>query len=361
MAVNQATKQESKKYRRYTEQQWREAIADVAALGLTASATKHEVARTTLSSWVSGEKRPRGWTPGWPVTEVTALVVAPAAVSELAATSEAAKPVEAAAPAAAVPTAKAKRRVAKRYTPTQKAQLLEAAAEEGQSATAEKFGVSRYSLHEWRRKVEKAAAGEGSSPTSGPDPQDIEAQRDREILGEWHNHPGLGPSQIRNQLRRKSIKVSVNTVRHVMEDAGYRPPKVKSQKHDQRYEAVRPNHIWHADYVQRYIHRTSTFSLIFIDDHSRYVVGHGIDDAERADMVIKVFEEAVARHGKPEAMMHDKGSAFWSWRGISRFTALLTELGATRSWPSTRSGTARARSSTPTCRRSCSMFTSATT
>jgi hypothetical protein len=25
--------------------------------------------------------------------------------------------------------------------------------------------------------------------------------------------------------------------------------------------------------------------------------------------------------------MHDKGSAFWSWRGISRFTALLTELG----------------------------------
>ena len=25
--------------------------------------------------------------------------------------------------------------------------------------------------------------------------------------------------------------------------------------------------------------------------------------------------------------MHDKGSAFWSWRGISRFTALITELG----------------------------------
>jgi len=25
--------------------------------------------------------------------------------------------------------------------------------------------------------------------------------------------------------------------------------------------------------------------------------------------------------------MHDRGSAFWSWRGISRFTSLLTELG----------------------------------
>jgi hypothetical protein len=26
-------------------------------------------------------------------------------------------------------------------------------------------------------------------------------------------------------------------------------------------------------------------------------------------------------------MMHDKGSAFWSWRGISRFTELLAEMG----------------------------------
>ena len=26
-------------------------------------------------------------------------------------------------------------------------------------------------------------------------------------------------------------------------------------------------------------------------------------------------------------VLHDKGSAFWSWRGISRFTAYLTELG----------------------------------
>ncbi len=79
--------------------------------------------------------------------------------------------------------------------------------------------------------------------------------------------------------------------------------------------------------MQRWINRTSTFTLILIDDHSRFVPGHGVDDAERADMVIRTFEEAVVRHGKPEQVMHDKGSAFWSWRGISRFTALLTELG----------------------------------
>ena len=150
---------------------------------------------------------------------------------------------------------------------------------------------------------------------------------DAEILGEYKTHPGLGPSQIVNQLRRKGIKVSVHTTRRVMEDAGYRPPKVVRQKHERRYEAVRPNHLWHLDFVQRYIGKVSTFTLILIDDCSRYVVGHGVDDAERADMVVSTFEEATAKHGRPERVMHDKGSAFWSWRGISRFTGLLTEMG----------------------------------
>ena len=80
-------------------------------------------------------------------------------------------------------------------------------------------------------------------------------------------------------------------------------------------------------FVHRNINRTNTFTLILIDDHSRFVVGHGVDEAERADMVLSIFEEAVTRHGRPESVMHDKGSAFWSWKGISRFTALLTELG----------------------------------
>ena len=85
--------------------------------------------------------------------------------------------------------------------------------------------------------------------------------------------------------------------------------------------------MWHLDFVHRYINRASTFTLAILDDCSRYVVGHGVTDAERADFVIAVFEDAVRRHGKPEMVIHDKGSAFWSWRGISRFTALLTELG----------------------------------
>ncbi|HJL20171.1 MAG TPA: DDE-type integrase/transposase/recombinase [Sandaracinaceae bacterium LLY-WYZ-13_1] len=218
-------------------------------------------------------------------------------------------------------------RVAKRYTPSQKAEVLEYAAGHTVTEASRHFDVSRYAIYEWRRKVAKAAKGEGPSPTSGPSPSEVEEQRDREILAEWKKHPGLGPSQVRNQLRRRGIKVGVATARRVMEEAGYRPPKVKREPHDQRYEAVHPNHLWHLDFVHRHIHRANTFSLMLIDDCSRFVVGHGVDDRERAAMVIRTFEEAVARHGKPEAVMHDKGGAFWSWRGMSKFTKLLDELG----------------------------------
>lgn len=85
--------------------------------------------------------------------------------------------------------------------------MLEYAATKGVSAASKKFGASRFSIYEWKRKLGKAAKGEGPSPTSGPSPREIEAKRDEEILGEWKKHPGLGPSQIRNQLRRRAIRV----------------------------------------------------------------------------------------------------------------------------------------------------------
>jgi putative transposase len=345
--------------RSYTKEQRAAAVADVPALGVNGAAKKHGVPQTCVSRWAAAAKvRREGKSlpalsqrakasrsskvvaqsrrvPKGPSTDRTkgAEPVATAAVRSEGERKEPSgdkseREVPVTATAQPPVRRRLKSRVAKLYTPSQRGEILEHAATHGPTETGKKFGVSRYSIYAWQRKVSNAAAGEGTSPTSGPAPGELEAQRDKEILDEWHRHPGLGPSQIRNQLRRKSIRTSTNTVRRVMEGAGYRPPKVERKVHDQRYEATRPNHLWHLDFVQRNIHRANTFTLIIIDDFSRYVVGHGADEGgERADFVIAAFEEAVARHGRPEMVMSDKGAAFWSWKGVSRFTALLTELG----------------------------------
>ena len=303
-----SSKRSPRRRRRYTRAQREAVLADVIAIGLSQASKNHDIPTSTVGNWHQARRQAESTTGSPPAAE----------------------PAEAPAAAASAPHAasqEARPKVAKRYTPSQRGEVLEYAAKHSVTEASKKHDVSRWTIYDWQKKVKRAAEGKGPSPTSGPAPQEIEALRDKEILDEWHRHPGLGPSQIRNQLRRKSIKVSVHTVRRVMEDAGYRPPKVKRDPHDERFEAVRPNHIWHLDFLHRHINRASTFTLIVIDDHSRFVVGHGVDDAERANLVIRTFEEAVTRHGKPEMVLHDKGSAFWSWRGISRFTALLTELG----------------------------------
>jgi putative transposase len=220
-----------------------------------------------------------------------------------------------------------RRRVGKRYTPSQRAEALAYAAAHGVSAAAKKLGMSRPMVYAWRKQQERARAGLGPSPTEGEASADIEAQRDREILAEWRRQPGLGPSQIQKQLRRRQIKVSVNTVRDVMIEAGYRPPRMKTRGHDERFEALRPNQLWHLDFVHRYINRAKVYTLILQDDCSRYVPGWAVAEGEQADAVIESFEAATERHGRPEMVLHDQGSAFWAWRGISRFTTLLTEMG----------------------------------
>src|SRR6266511_285142 len=210
------------KRRRYTAEEQAAAIADVAQLGVSGAAKAHGMPQSCVSRWASEKKKQ-------PAKKKRAKTEAPS-VAEV--------PVVAVAEPAG-------RVTARRYTPSQKAQAVEYAATHGVSEASEKFGISRFSIYGWMKQVDRAAKGEGPSPTTGPAPAEIEAQRDREILNEWHKHPGLGPSQIVNQLRRGGVKVSVHTARQVMTDAGYRPPKVKREPHDERFEAVRPNHMWH--------------------------------------------------------------------------------------------------------------------
>ncbi len=308
MAESMAGKDRSE-YRVYSPEERQAAVADVAVMGLGAAARKHGAPKSTLSRWSRAQA----------TSEVIEGNAGGSLLSDGAVESEITSAFEKS--GTSVP------RVARVYAPSEKARVVEYAQAEGVGAAQKKFGVSRWTIYDWLRRVKRAAVGQGPSPTSGEDPKAIELRRDQEILGEWHRHPGLGPSQIKNQLRRSGVKVSVHTARRVMEDAGYRPPKVERRHHDERYEAVRPNHMWHLDFVQRFINRASTFTLILIDDCTRFVVGHAVAESEQADVVVKCFEEAVRLHGRPEAVLHDKGSAFWSWRGISRFTAFLTELG----------------------------------
>lgn len=282
--------------RKYTAEQRANALAVVSRKGTRAAREELGIPKSTLADWVKASRAAPSQSPGSAAT-----------------TKEAAK--------------RGSRRVARTYTPSQRAEALEMVGKEGVAETSRRLGMSRFSLHEWQRMHRRAVEqGTAQSPLAGSD-EDKSEMRDNRILGEWKKQPGLGPSQIRNQLRRAGFKVSVRTVRMVMQEHGYMPPKVKRETHDQRYEAIRPNQLWHMDFLQRHVHQQKVSVLFVVDDYSRFIPGFALWDEDRAEAVFECFESCVTRHGRPEAVMSDGGAAFWSWRGISQFTRLLEEMG----------------------------------
>lgn len=222
----------------------------------------------------------------------------------------------------------------KRYSEGQKREILEYAQKEGVPAAGQKYGVSENSVYEWRRARRRRGEalaqqeGIGSAPivpiaVEEKAGEDLVRERDRKILAKWRQHPGYGPSQIRNMLRRDGFKVSVGTVRNVMEENGYLPPKIKRREPVVRYEAGRPRELYHLDFCHFHVHKQKQCLLFIEDDFSRFIPGWTLVPEERADEVIACFEGAVDRYGKPEGVMSDRGSAFHSWKGLSRFEALL--------------------------------------
>ncbi len=212
----------------------------------------------------------------------------------------------------------------KRYSRAQKDEILTFSLENSIAEAAGKFEVTETTIYEWIRANKRRYPGEKSGQDSA-ESEDLKTIRDNKILAMWRQHPGYGPSQIRNMLKRSGFRVSVGTARHVMEENGYLPPKMKRREPAGRYEAARPKELYHLDFYHFYVHKQKTCVLFIEDDFSRFIAGWTITPSESAAPVIECFEQSVQRYGRPEGAMSDRGSAFHSWKGLSRFEALLEE------------------------------------
>jgi putative transposase len=309
--------------RSYTAEARERAVTRGGEIGPTAASQELGIPSGTIANWQHQQRRKAAASP-------SALPPASPAVAgaQSSMASKAVEPESAAARVArAAPPRSKVKTVAKVYTPSQRAEALELSDREGVTAASAKLGISRFSLHDWRRKARLHAEGKASDSPVADAGGVTPAERDQRILAEWKSHPGLGPSQVRNQMRRQGLKVSVHTVRCVLEANGYVTPRVRREVvADQNYEAVRPNHLWHLDFLHRYVHKQKVYVLIILDDHSRFIVGCAMWEGERVAAVIDTFHAAVARYGKPEKAMSDGGSAFYSWKGIGAFTRELTDL-----------------------------------
>jgi len=208
----------------------------------------------------------------------------------------------------------------RRYTDKEIELILEGAEQFGRDGVSALCRVREWTISKWKSRREPKSLAVAADHHEGYHPHWQKA------LDLWRSKPGLGPAQIANQMKRDGVRISTTTVRTILEENGYTPPKAKLKPERVfRYEAARPRELVHMDFKHFYIHKQKAFLLLMQDDYSRFLCGHRLTDSENIDAVIAVFEDSVAKYGRMQTIMTDAGSAFYSWNGINRFQKLIAE------------------------------------
>jgi len=204
----------------------------------------------------------------------------------------------------------------KRYSPEERRQAVEAYQKAGltQKAFAAQWGISAVTLGSWVRKhgeegpqgLERMAAGpvkrRGRPPLAAPVRE--------EVVSVQRRFPDFGLKKVRHFLARFSgVRVSVASVRRIRKAEGLPAESIPAKRKrkpapPRRFERATPGDLWQTDitYLNVPWSRGPLYLIAYLDDHSRYVVGHGLFTHQRADIAIDVFLDACRRFGNALAL-----------------------------------------------------------
>jgi transposase InsO family protein len=197
-------------------------------------------------------------------------------------------------------------------------------------------GITPHTLNEWKKRFDQyGPAGledkQRGRPILGsrlPEPTQ------RAILLLKRRNPDWGVDRIQNVLLRgEGFAASSGAIQRVLVEAGYQVEAAPTKRHPEprakSFERARPNQLWQTDLFTFTLKRENrrVYLVVFLDDCSRYVVGHGLHASSTAAVVQEVLESAIANFGPPEEILTDNGPQYHSWRGKSAFTKLLERRG----------------------------------
>jgi transposase InsO family protein len=196
----------------------------------------------------------------------------------------------------------------------------------------ELIGVSNSVLGKWRKLYQEGGEGALARQATNPGTRKICSSLEKRIEQMRRDNPEAGVRRIRDELRHgQGIGVSAETVRRVLNDAGLgNPPVQESRRPPQTrcFEKEIPNSLWQIDIFTFNLKRMYPVYLVgIIDDHSRYIVGHGLFRQQTSQAVLEVVKGAIGQWGAPREILSDNGRQFADWRGETQFQKVLKRQG----------------------------------
>ena len=184
-------------------------------------------------------------------------------------------------------------------------------------------------------KTHGVAGLDGPARKSGPGRKSAKRVAAEQALSQLGPLPeGTGVGKVQGLLYRMGfLKVSKGTVEKVMKTQLPERPKRRKRRRNKpvkvrNFERARPNELWQTDIMTFMLKGQYRVYLIgFMDDNSRFLVGWHLFRSQTTKNVLEVFRAAIEKHGLPKEVLSDNGRQYYTWRGKSQFTIMLTKLG----------------------------------
>lgn len=204
----------------------------------------------------------------------------------------------------------------------QKYQAVLAVLADGRSVSevAQRWGVSRQSVHAWLRRYEEGGLA-GLEPRSSRPvscPHQMPGVAEARVLELRRAHPGWGPRRILYDLQQVAgageVVPSRSAIYRCLVRAGLIEPQARRRRdeHWKRWERGAAMGLWQMDVVGGFVLADGrrAKALTGIDDHSRFCVSAYLTYRETAQRVCDGLALAMRTHGVPEEILTDNGKVF---------------------------------------------------
>ena len=187
--------------------------------------------------------------------------------------------------------------------------------------------VPRRTLYRWWRIYQRYGEAGLENKKPGAPARDINPTFESKVLEMWRQRR-RGAHKMWLDLKIAGFEVSERQLRKIYRRHGLkmnrrrRPSQIKFV----RYEYKEPNELWHTDWSQCPF--SGQWLIAFVDDYSRFLVHAELFANATSENTILAFENAVRKHGTPQAILTDQGVQFTPARGHkSAFTRWCEERG----------------------------------
>src|SRR6266568_4726202 len=194
--------------------------------------------------------------------------------------------------------------------------VLEVGAGIPVTEVAERYGVSRQSVHTWllRYRREGIAGLEDRSHRVHDHPWRIAAEVEELVCELRRGHPKWGPRRLVFEMGRRGRQVTRSSVYRVLVRNGLVEPRSRRRRRKdyRRWERGTAMELWQLDVTASAFLTSAAEAKIVtgVDDHSRFCVIAKAVMRATARPVCQAFVDAMRTYGVPEEVLTDNGKVF---------------------------------------------------